>query len=88
MQNRAYGYDNWKDRHKDGDSYTPKGVECYMETLDGGLVKLGRKVPLITVLGSGKVEVVDEVVRIFVVPKPKAEAWVGEFKAQKAKEKR
>ncbi|KAH7312862.1 hypothetical protein BKA65DRAFT_147917 [Rhexocercosporidium sp. MPI-PUGE-AT-0058] len=67
--------------------YTPLGVECYMETLAGGLIKVGRKVPLLKVLSEGKVEIVDEVVKIFVVPKPKADAWVREFKMKKATEK-
>ncbi|CZT01069.1 related to hsp90 chaperone complex associated protein CNS1 [Rhynchosporium graminicola] len=67
--------------------YTPMGVECYMETVTGGLIKVGRKVPLLKVLSEGKVEIVDEVLRIFVVPKPKAAAWVQEFKSKKAAEK-
>ncbi|KAK0101916.1 hypothetical protein ONS95_001272 [Cadophora gregata] len=66
--------------------YTPTGVECYMETVTGGLIKVGRKVPLLKVLSEGNVEIVDEVVRIYVVPKGKAEAWVKEFKEKKAKE--
>ncbi|EON96405.1 putative tpr repeat protein [Phaeoacremonium minimum UCRPA7] len=66
--------------------YTTNGVECYMETLAGGLIKVGKKVPLLKVLGTGKVEVVDEVVKIFVVPKAKADAWVQEFKTKKAAE--
>jgi hypothetical protein len=64
-----------------------KGMECYMETITGGLVKVGRNVALLKVLSAGNVEVVDEVVRIFVVPKGRAEAWVKEFKAKKAAEK-
>ncbi|XDG06725.1 hypothetical protein ABKA04_006340 [Annulohypoxylon sp. FPYF3050] len=66
--------------------YTLAGVECYMETLSGGLIKVGKKVPLLKVL-SGNVEVVDEVVRFFVLPKAKAAAWVEEFKTKKAAEK-
>ncbi|KAI1462089.1 TPR-like protein [Annulohypoxylon moriforme] len=66
--------------------YTLAGVECYMETLSGGLVKVGKKVSLLKVL-SGNVEVVDEVVRLFVLPKAKAAAWVQEFKTKKAAEK-
>ncbi|OWP05516.1 hypothetical protein B2J93_7860 [Marssonina coronariae] len=62
--------------------YTERGVECYMETVKGGLVKVGKKVPLLQVLGGGAVEVVDEVVRIFVVPKAKAGSWVKDFKAK------
>jgi tetratricopeptide (TPR) repeat protein len=64
-----------------------KGVECYMETIAGGLVKVGKNVTLLKVLSAGNVEVVDEVVRVFVVPKGRAEAWVKDFKAKKAAEK-
>jgi tetratricopeptide (TPR) repeat protein len=67
--------------------YTPTGVECYMETLTGGLIKVGRKVTLLKVLSEGNVEVVDDVVRMFVVPKGSAEVWVKEFKQKKAAEK-
>ncbi len=67
--------------------YTENGVECYMETVTGGLIKVGRKVTLLKVLSAGNVEVVDEVVRIFVVPKAKADGWVQEFKKKKAAEK-
>ncbi|KAI2468893.1 TPR-like protein [Annulohypoxylon bovei var. microspora] len=66
--------------------YTLADVECYMETLGGGLIKVGKKVPLLKVL-CGNVEVVDEVVRVFVLPKAKAAAWVQEFKTKKAAEK-
>ncbi|RYP18736.1 hypothetical protein DL765_003758 [Monosporascus sp. GIB2] len=67
--------------------YTLEGVECYMETTAGGLIKVGKKAPLLKALSSGKVEVVDEVVRLFVLPKAKAEAWVQEFKAKRAAER-
>lgn len=71
---------------KEGE-YNPKSVECYVETLTGGLIKVGRAASLLKVLSSGKVEVVDEVVRIFVVPKEKATKWIEEFKMKKAAEK-
>lgn len=64
--------------------YKPAGVECYVETISGGLVKLGRKVPLLKVLSGGNVEVVDELLKVFVVPKGKAEAWVKDWKEKKA----
>lgn len=67
--------------------YTPGNVECYMETIKGGLIKVGRKVTLLKVLSTGNVEVVDEVVKVFVVPKAKAAAWVTDFKTKKAAEK-
>ncbi|KIN08611.1 hypothetical protein OIDMADRAFT_140963 [Oidiodendron maius Zn] len=67
--------------------YTPTSVECYMETVTGGLIKVGRKVTFLKVLSEGNVEVVDDVVKIFVVPKTRAEMWVKEFKLKKAAEK-
>jgi len=60
--------------------YSGNGVECYMETVSGGLVKVGKKVPLLKALSGGNVEIVDELVKIFVVPRGKAEGWVREFK--------
>ncbi|KAF4982784.1 hypothetical protein FDECE_17442, partial [Fusarium decemcellulare] len=68
-------------------AYTLAGVEAFVETREGGLLKMGKRVPLLKVLATGKVEVVDEVVRIFVVPKAKAEAWTKEHKAKRAAEK-
>jgi hypothetical protein len=59
-------------------------VECYVETVSGGLVKVGRKVPLLKVLGTGNVEVVDDLLKVFVVPKARVEGWVKEFKEKKA----
>lgn len=67
--------------------YTPKSVECYMETMTGGLIKVGKKVSLLKTLSEGNVEIIDEVVRIFVVPTVKAAEWVAEFKRKKAAEK-
>jgi len=58
-----------------------------METITGGLVKVGKNVTLLKILTTANVEVTDEVVRIFVVPKSKAESWVQEFKTKKAAEK-
>lgn len=71
-----------------GGEYTPTGVECYMETIAGGLIKVGRKVTLLKVLSTGNVEVIDEVVKVFVVPKAKAEGWIKDFKKKKAAEKK
>lgn len=71
---------------KEGE-YSAGGVECFMETAAGGLVKVGKKVPLLKALSLDSVEVVDGVVRIYVVPRAKAAAWVGEFKAAKEKER-
>ncbi|KAF2687840.1 TPR repeat protein-like protein [Lentithecium fluviatile CBS 122367] len=55
-------------------------VEAYMETIAGGLIKVGKKMTLGKVLGSGKCEVVDGLVKISVVSKDKAQEWIAEFK--------
>ncbi|KAM0280920.1 hypothetical protein ACHAQH_003809 [Verticillium albo-atrum] len=68
--------------------YTLDGTECYVETVAGGLMKWGKKMPLLKVLASGSVEIVDDVFKVFVVPKPKAAAWVEEFKMKKGAEKK
>ena len=68
------------------EEYTVNGVECYMETVTGGLVKVGRKVSLLKVLSAGNIEVVDDMVRMFVVPKARASEWVAEHKKKKAVE--
>ncbi|MCJ1228762.1 hypothetical protein MMC12_005425 [Toensbergia leucococca] len=63
--------------------YTVKGVDGYMESAKGGLVKVGKKVELLRVLeGAGGV-VADGVVRISVVPRGRAGAWVEEMKRRK-----
>jgi len=72
----------------------PKGtrVECFMETAKGGLIKVGKKVSLLSVLGmkedgtESSVEIVDGLVRIMVVPKEKVTEWVAEWKRKKALE--
>ncbi|KAL1896940.1 HSP70/90 co-chaperone [Ceratocystis pirilliformis] len=68
--------------------YSIANVECYMETVSGGLLKIGKKLSLLRILSGGKVEVVDQVVKIFVVPKSKSEAWIKEFKEAKAKQQK
>ncbi|KAL8663163.1 MAG: hypothetical protein Q9202_004095 [Teloschistes flavicans] len=60
-----------------------KGVECFLETREGGgMMKVGRKVTLLDVLKGGKVEVVDQVVTVFVVPRARVSGWVEEMKAR------
>ncbi|KAF2742717.1 TPR repeat protein-like protein [Sporormia fimetaria CBS 119925] len=63
--------------------YVVEGVEAYMETAAGGLIKAGKKMALGKILGSGKVEVVDGLVNINVVPKGKVAAWIEEFKRRR-----
>ena len=63
--------------------YTAQGVEAYLETVTNGLIKLGKKVPLLKVLSGGKVEVVDGAVKVSVVPKARAPLWIEKVKKRK-----
>lgn len=63
--------------------YTIDNVECFMQTVTGGLIKAGKKLPLLQILSGGKVEVVDELVTIYVVPSSKTGKFIAEMKARK-----
>lgn len=63
--------------------FTLNDVDAYMETIAGGLIKLGKKMTLGKVLGSGKCEVKDGLVNIQVIPKSKATEWIEEFKRRR-----
>ena len=69
------------------DYATPANVDCYMETIAGSLIKVGKKMVLGKILAQASVEVVDDVVRVFIVPRDQAEKWVKEFKEKKAAER-
>ncbi|KAL2876218.1 HSP70/90 co-chaperone [Colletotrichum sp. CLE4] len=75
----------WDER---GEYASAGQVECYMETASGGLVKVGKKATLLKILSGGSVEVVDGIVRVYVVPMARAKGWIEEFKVKKAAEKR
>ncbi len=62
-----------------------KGVDVFMETVEGGMVKVGRKMRLLDVLAGGKVEIVDGVLRCFVVPRARVEGWVEEMRKRKGR---
>ena len=69
--------------------YGLRSVECYMDAVSAaGVIKVGKKVPLLEVLASGKTEVVDGVVRVFVLPTAggRAEEWVSKYKAKRTAE--
>ena len=65
--------------------YQANDVESYMETAKGGLIKVGKKMTLSKVLGNDEVEVVDELVKINVLPKRKAVSWISEMRRRKGK---
>jgi len=62
--------------------YKVNTVDCYMETTTGGLIKAGKKLPLLKLLTSGKTEVIDGFVKINVVPSAKAAGWIEEMKTR------
>ncbi|KAG8623422.1 hypothetical protein KVT40_008398 [Elsinoe batatas] len=62
--------------------YTFDNVDCYVPTITGGLVKAGKNMALLKILGSGKVEVVDGLLQINVVPRSQAKTWIEKWKAQ------
>lgn len=64
--------------------YAPDKVDCFMETTTGGLIKAGKKLSLLKILSGGKVEVVDQIVTINVVPVSKSAKFIEEFKKRKA----
>jgi hypothetical protein len=71
----------------DGDDgervYTLENIECFVPTAQGGLAKLGKKVALRKLMESGKVELVDGLMSVFVLPKAKSKEWIEEYKITK-----
>jgi hypothetical protein len=63
--------------------YEPATVDCYVETMTGGLIKAGKKLPLLKILSSGKIEVVDGLLKFHVVPQSEAKDWIEDFKKRK-----
>lgn len=63
--------------------YKAESVDCYIETIAGGLIKAGKKLPLLKILASGKVEIVDRLLKVNVVPQAKAAGWIEEFKKRR-----
>ncbi|KAJ5321690.1 Tetratricopeptide-like helical protein [Penicillium brevicompactum] len=64
--------------------YTVNNVECFMQTVTGGLIKAGKSLPLLQILSGGKVEVIDQLVNIYVVPLSKTGKFIAEMKARKS----
>lgn len=71
----------WDDKQE----YTNGGLEFYMETGSGGLIKVGKNVTLGKVLGRDGVEVVDGIVRINVLLRGRTAGWINEMKTRKGK---
>ena len=71
----------WDDKGE----YSVDAVDCYMDTVTGGLVKVGKKKSLLEALSDQKTEVVDGLVRIHVVPSKLAPKWIEEVKRKKGR---
>lgn len=65
--------------------YKVSTVECYMDTISGGMIKLGKKMVLLEILANDKVEVIDGMVRIYVVPASGTSKWLEEIKKKRGK---
>jgi len=65
--------------------YTVQNVECYMETVQGGLIKAGKNLSLGKLLGSGKVEIINGLMTVDVVPKAKSAQWIADYKLRRGK---
>lgn len=63
--------------------YKLNSVDCYMDTTSGGMIKVGKKLSLLEILSNDKVEVVDGLVRIHIVPQSLAAKWIEEIKKKK-----
>jgi hypothetical protein len=68
-------------------AYQPASVDCYIATPQGGVAKVGKKIPLKKILESGKAEVVDGVFRVYIVPRTESDIFVAEFKKQVERER-
>lgn len=74
-------------KHK---NFNLKSLQCYLETVSGGLVKIGKKAALNTALmaENSKAPLFDNGLRLYVVPKESFEHWVLTWKKEEAIAKR
>jgi Cns1/TTC4 Wheel domain len=63
--------------------YRIDSVDCYMDTISGGMAKIGKRLSLLEALTSGKTQIVDGLVKIHVVPTLLAGKWIEEMKKRK-----
>lgn len=65
--------------------FTMNSIDCYVETVSGGLMKVGKNLKLLDILSNEKTEIVDGLVKIYVVPREQAGQWIEEVKKQKGR---
>lgn len=75
------------DKHK---NFVLKKLECYMETVAGGLVKVGKKLPINEALMAEKAKapLFDNSLRLYVIPKEDSPAWIAKWNKEIAISKR
>jgi hypothetical protein len=66
-----------------GGLYQQSAVGCFVATPSGGLSKIAKKIQIGKLLRSGKVELIDGLLRIYVVPEKLAPGWIEDYKSQK-----
>ncbi|KAM9895938.1 hypothetical protein OXX79_007769, partial [Metschnikowia pulcherrima] len=74
-------------RHK---NFTLKTLECFMETISGGLVKVGKKAAINGALmaDQAKAPLFDNALRLYVVPKQESAEWLKTWSKEDALKKR
>lgn len=81
--------DAWfaEEKHR---AFAGRKVDCYMETVSGGLVKVGRKMAVNQALMSDKLKapLFDNGLRMYVVPKVDSEKWLKTWSKETALKKR
>ncbi|EDO16486.1 hypothetical protein Kpol_513p2 [Vanderwaltozyma polyspora DSM 70294] len=72
------------------ENFTEKKLVAYMETLSGGLVKVGKKLVFHDILKMEKpsIPMMDNAIKIYFVPKSESEAWLGKWDRKNAIDKR
>ena len=62
-----------------------KGVEVFVETAEGGLRKIGKRVAWRKVIEKGGVKVVDGLIRVSIVPRGRVKEWIEDWKKMHGK---
>ena len=67
-----------------GKDYAIENVRCYMDSVSGGMVQVGKKLSLFHALSNGRTEVVDGLVKIYIVPMAFSSKWIEEMKRKRS----
>ncbi|KAL6945102.1 hypothetical protein ACO0QE_002547 [Hanseniaspora vineae] len=72
------------------ENFSVKNMQPYMETLTGGLVKVGKKITFHNILKTEKpvIPLFDNSLRVYFVPKQESESWLAKWDKAAAMERR